>query len=627
MPTRAKPKSPAPTTALCYVRLSMTRDEADLNSPERQKANIQAECDRRGWTAEWYEDTDGHKSGTKEENRPGWLALKGRLGDPDVVAVVANDLSRLHRKGWRIGSLIDFLEEHQVSLVLAAPGRNLDLSGPAGKISTMVIALMDEYYASDTSEKQKDSVRYRRSKGIIVGGIPFGTMRDNDGYLQASSRGAWLLPDGNVVKGERTDPPPDPAAIWRGFVDAARRCLELYAENRFGRRRIADMLNLEGYRYQDVHGDLDLFAPDDIRRIAANWIEYGGTVLNGRARGRRARDVTPDTVTLNPERAIFDVALCSKVGEVRQQRTRDIRRLPENAVRLDAQVYPLTKLVYCAHCERLAADADNTALRSHLTGKTGSKKESRRYRHDTERKCPAHRRSVDAELLERDFLLLLQCLSVKPEALPILAEAIEHFNRQNQQGDSPTLIQTEIAHWRQRAQNADKLFARARIGEPEWRQMLDEAEHEIARLQSQVAQQHEAEIALRLTMDMVANLVENWNEANGENRRSFAFDLFEYLVYDLDQQQITGFKLKPWIELLMQLKVTLGHESGHEAGNTDSDEGGNNGVLWCTRRDSNPRRQVPKTCALTAELRVPVPHYSRRPFRSPAPTISTREMC
>ena len=33
----------------------MSRDESDLNSPERQRANIQAECDRRGWIAEWIE--------------------------------------------------------------------------------------------------------------------------------------------------------------------------------------------------------------------------------------------------------------------------------------------------------------------------------------------------------------------------------------------------------------------------------------------------------------------------------------------------------------------------------------------------------------------------------------------
>jgi len=107
--------------ALCYIRQSFTRDSNDLASPDRQRANIQAECERQGWIPEWYEDADGHKSGTKEANRPGWLALKKRLGDADVIALVANDFARLHRKGWRIGDLIDFCTERDIHLVLTAP--------------------------------------------------------------------------------------------------------------------------------------------------------------------------------------------------------------------------------------------------------------------------------------------------------------------------------------------------------------------------------------------------------------------------------------------------------------------------------------------------------------------------
>ncbi len=196
---------------------------------------------------------------------------------------------------------------------------------------------------------------------------------------------------------------------------------------------------------------------------------------------------------------------------------------------------------------------------------------------------------MNAELLERDFLLLLESLTVKPEALPLLAQAVEHFNKQHQQEDTRTLIQSEIAHWRQRAQNADKLFGKARISEDEWRKMLDEAEHEIAHLQSQVAHQYEAEVALRLTMEMVANLVENWNKANHENRRTMASGLFEYLVYDLDRQQITDFKLKPWIELLMQLKVTLGDDPDPDNNPNNPDGEGNSDdgkqrVVWCARR-------------------------------------------
>jgi DNA invertase Pin-like site-specific DNA recombinase len=91
--------SPKRNVALCYIRLSYTRNEDDANSPERQRANIEAVCQKAGWQMEIYQDTEGHKSGRDVKNRPGWLALSARLGDPDVAALVANDLSRLHRKG------------------------------------------------------------------------------------------------------------------------------------------------------------------------------------------------------------------------------------------------------------------------------------------------------------------------------------------------------------------------------------------------------------------------------------------------------------------------------------------------------------------------------------------------
>ncbi len=574
-------KQPQPVTrdiALCYVRLSLTRDESDLNSPERQRANIQAECDRRGWKTEWYEDVEGHKSGTQEDNRPGWLALKARLGDPDVAAIVANDLSRLHRKGWRVGSLIDFIEQHNVGLVLAAPGRNLDLSGAGGKISTMIMALMDEYYATDTSQKQKDSVQYRHTKGVIVGRIPFGTIRKENSLLAPSPDGVWLLPDGTFVEGQQNQSTP-PEAIWRGFADAVHRCMELFLENRHGRRKLADMLNAEGYRFRNVDGQIALFDPDDIRRIVSNWVEYGGGIIKNKRQNRRARDVTPANATLNPARAVFDVDFCYDVGRIIQERTRDHKRTPDNAVHLDATAYPLSKLIFCAHCEQLAIESDNAAARSHLRGKTGNNVVARRYRHDTERKCPAHTRSVKADLLERDFLLLIESLSINPDSLPLLLQALDHFNSQNRTEDHKAAVQAEIAHWRQRTKNADLMFSKARMSEEDWLYTHAEADTEIARLQTDIVEQREAEVALKLTTEIVANLANNWKDANGEMRRSLAHSLFDYIIYDLDTQRIVNFKLKPWVQLLMQLKITLSRDAPENEKPSNTDE--RKRVLWC----------------------------------------------
>ena len=64
--------------ALCYIRQSYTRNDNDMSSPDRQRANITAYCERKGWTPEWYEDAEGHKSGRYVADRPAWLALEKR---------------------------------------------------------------------------------------------------------------------------------------------------------------------------------------------------------------------------------------------------------------------------------------------------------------------------------------------------------------------------------------------------------------------------------------------------------------------------------------------------------------------------------------------------------------------
>jgi DNA invertase Pin-like site-specific DNA recombinase len=202
-------------TALCYVRLSVTRDATDLTSPERQKANIQEACNRNGWTPEWYEDTTGHKSGTKEANRPAWLKLKSRLQDADVVAVVVNEQSRAMRNAWRAIKLFEELPHYGVKLHLAAIDRTIDISTPDGRMTAYFQAFLDDLYALDASRRAKDSVAHRKRKGQSIGIPPFGTVRNEDGFLVPTLQGAWLMPDGKFVPGDDVNNPPHPEAVWR----------------------------------------------------------------------------------------------------------------------------------------------------------------------------------------------------------------------------------------------------------------------------------------------------------------------------------------------------------------------------------------------------------------------------
>jgi hypothetical protein len=232
------------------------------------------------------------------------------MDSPDVVAIVANDLARLHRKGWRVGQLIDWVEQHGLFLALAAPGRELDLSDPRDRLNATFIAMMDEYYAADIAERVKDSIRYRKAKGITIAIPPFGTIRDDDGYLMPSPRGAWLLPDGSHVAGVAGDPPPVEEAVWKGYHACAERILTLYKENTHGIDGIAYLMQDEGWAFRTRYNKPRRITGDDVRRVVANWREYAGLIGHKRAKDQNA-SMIPNAPSVLHEtgRAVIDLGL------------------------------------------------------------------------------------------------------------------------------------------------------------------------------------------------------------------------------------------------------------------------------------------------------------------------------
>jgi DNA invertase Pin-like site-specific DNA recombinase len=544
--------------ALCYIRLSLTKTQDDENSPERQKANCAEYCAFRGWTPEFFEDRDGHKSGTKESNRPGWLALKERAKDPDVVAIVGNDLSRFHRKGFRMGQLMEMCKEQGLELVKAADKKSIDVNDITATMWVMMEGLFNEFYAEDISRKQKDSVRFRMSNGIVVGRVPFGTIRPRrngkSGHLERSPYGVWLLPDGEIVEGVESERPAE-GAVWRGYFAAAVQALRLYALNLYGGRKIADMLNREGYRFRDIDGEPRLFDRQCIRSIVANWPEYGGVVLGKKATDRNAKKVSPDTVTLNQERAVVDIDLCIQVGFVRSDRYRDHQQhKPGSGDRADSFIFPLSGITYCAHCDTNAQDKDDPSLRTHFIGHEGAR--IPRYRHSERRhKCAARNRSVKAEILEREFARLVSALMVKPEMVGTLTEMLKQINGENLTEDRRTEILSEIALCKQRITNAEKLFLMARIDEATLKHHLEENDRQIAALQAQLSEENQVRQMVELTANMLADMGNRWQESSNEDKQQFAQTLFSEVVFDLDTHQITGFALKPWADQFLQIRA------------------------------------------------------------------------
>ena len=564
----ARKKRSQPTqrnVALCYVRKSWTRDDNDQVSPERQRSHIQNVCDANGWQTEWYEDTDGHRSGMHEKNRPGWLALKARLSDPDVVALVANDLSRLHRKGWRVGDLLDFVEQRGIRLVLADPRRHIDFSSPYGRMFAQLSAIFDEWYATDISERWKASIAHRKARGITVGLPPFGTKRaKKTGFLIPSDEGAWLLPDGTWQAGRVGDKSPVEGAIWRGYYDCAERILSLYADES-GRESICSVLQSEGWACRNRQGEPVPIEVDAVRRVTCNWPEYGGYISQKRARERHPVEHPVDEIIarLNPERAVFDLDLLARVARSRQKRA--IRKHPTDGVNRRANIMPLSGITYCAHCEHLAHKHNNPKLRSRLWGRLG-----KYYRHKPGGACNCDATQVLREVYEDDFYRLVQLLDIRSEHLDsMLLLASEMTSTPAETEDLETRKAQAIALCQRRIQAAIDLYGDGRIDRAEYLRRIERNEREMASWRARSSSREKLAVELSMCIHAVETMTRLWNVSSNEDKQGLARHLFEYVLYDLDRQEIVDFRLKPWAEQFLMLRAGLYAEEKYNAEDND----------------------------------------------------------
>ncbi|MBN2470232.1 MAG: recombinase family protein [Anaerolineae bacterium] len=573
------------TIALCYVRQSYTRNESDMSSPEHQRANIDAFCKSKGWIPEWYEDAEGHKSGRYVSNRPGWQALEQRLKDPDVVALVANDLARLHRKTWRVGQLMDRLDELGVALVLAAPSRQIDTSTDLGRMMITILAMQDEAYANDISQRTKDSIEFRKSQGKTVGLPPFGTARV-DGYLVPSEDGAWYMPDGTFQAGVASAAP-HPDAIWRSYYECAKYVLEIFAEGNIGADKIAYRMNAEGWPFCNRQKQPRSFMRGDVRRIIANWPEYGGFVSDNRAKDRPGyEDYVSDEIPFNEDRAVFPIQLLRDVAQLRKERS---IRPADDGMTKKAYPYPLSAITYCAHCEALAKAQNNPSLRTPLTGKQASSG-NRRYRHRAGASCGCSNRSVSSDDLENEFYRLVTLLTISDSAIDLLTELAIQASQQNPV-DAAAVEQEKraaIALCRKRIDAAVTLFADGMIDKAEYRKRVEQNQREIAHWENRTTEIERKGIELRMCMEVLGQLAELWNESSDEDKQGLARMLFEYVVFDLDTRRITDFRLKSWADEFVVLRSILDDDDpSNSNGNTDSIEGNAasssllGGMKWC----------------------------------------------
>lgn len=147
------------THAIGYVRVSTEEQERSGLGVEAQRAAIEQECKRRGWTYELAEDLGYSGKHVNPRLRRALDLLETGQADALVVA----KLDRLARSVRHASAIIDDAVQKGWSLVVL--DNAIDLTTPGGRAMANMLATFAELERSLISARTRDALAARAARG------------------------------------------------------------------------------------------------------------------------------------------------------------------------------------------------------------------------------------------------------------------------------------------------------------------------------------------------------------------------------------------------------------------------------------------------------------------------------
>lgn len=224
--------------------------------------------------------------------------------------------------------------------------------------------------------------------------------------------------------------------------------------------------------------------------------------------------------------------------------------------------------MYCAHCERIAQQENNSKRRSRIPAATLDKP---RYRHVGGKQCGCRNRSVTALKLEEEFSRLIKLFSLKEDLLSRMLDLalqveVTHLNHEDIEREKAN----EIAKLKRRLAANKELYGMGDIDRDTYVQTRDEIQRLLAHWEAKTTEAEKKALELANCLSAFNELTELWDHASGEQRIRLARGIFEYIVFDLDQQRIVDFRLHPWADQYLILRGELYEQ---ERGEKEQKEG------------------------------------------------------
>lgn len=164
-----------------YVRVSSAEQGDSGLGLDAQRAAIEAECSRRGWTLlEVYTDV---ASGKSTNGRRQLAAALVELDAGRADALVSSKLDRVTRSVVDFGRLLERAQKHGWALVVLDLG--LDMSTPVGELMANVLVAVAQFERRRIGERTREALAVVKQRGPAPGKKVIGRPREVKADLEA----------------------------------------------------------------------------------------------------------------------------------------------------------------------------------------------------------------------------------------------------------------------------------------------------------------------------------------------------------------------------------------------------------------------------------------------------------
>jgi site-specific DNA recombinase len=178
--------TPTTTKAVGYTRVSTDKQADHGVSLEAQVEKIRAMAVVQG--AELLEVITDAES-AKSLDRPGMARLLAMVDRGEVQTVIITKLDRITRSVVDLGTLLERLKKHDVSLVSMA--ESLDTGSAAGRLVMNIMASVSQWEREAIAERTATALQFKKRHLRVFNHTPYGFTRNGDALV--------LCPDEQVT--------------------------------------------------------------------------------------------------------------------------------------------------------------------------------------------------------------------------------------------------------------------------------------------------------------------------------------------------------------------------------------------------------------------------------------------